>query len=75
MHHYQYCKQQARFDQKRFWQIDRFTFDGHGTAYYGEKTFIPVLHVVWTLPDLRFGATEAFQLNDVSVCSPLILLK
>jgi len=30
-----------------------------------------VLHVVWALPDLSSGTTEAFQLNDVSVQSLL----
>ncbi len=34
-----------------------------------------MLHVVWSLPDLSYGATEAFQLNDVSVWSALILVK
>ena len=30
-----------------------------------------MLHVVWALPDLSSGTTEAFQLNDVSVQSLL----
>jgi len=29
---YHHCKQQAYFDQKRVWQIDRFTVIGHGMA-------------------------------------------
>jgi len=33
-HMYHHCKQQAHFDQKRFWQIDRFTVNGHGMAPY-----------------------------------------
>lgn len=78
-HMYHHCKQQAHFDQKRFWQMDRFRqWTWHGTTLYGQVTqtaLTLVLCVFWTLADPSNATTKAFQLSDVSVWSPLNSVK
>ncbi len=79
-HMHQHCKKQAHFDKKRFWQIDRFTVNGHGMARHIvvkwhrlDSPLYCVLFGHFLTPVMQFS--EAFELNDVSAWAPLNSVK